>query len=1661
MSLCFVNVKSQENSYSDNYFEYYNYMMNYFQGKAAELNIPYYEVDGWKDFKRWVLYFENKYDETGFLGSYPVALAEYYANIVDFLPEELPEWEYIGHDGIYPQLINGQYNCSVGQGNITTIWVDKNNLNYIFAGGNFGSLWRTTNGGLDWDCISETNPLIKGVCSIDVNPNNHDIIYITSAPGRQGGEGYSFGLFKTINGGITWDNIIVNIPGTGHLYPSTHPKFKPVKWIVNPNDPLKMFLITWGKLLRSLDGGDNWQMLKDLEYDYWWNELGFKDIEFDPDNSSIVYASGVDVFKLTENGNIIEEITDEITQYTLNTSGNFKILIGTKKQNNNIWFAVKSYDNGNDNLVIYNKNTGLASPIYEQSSLFDKWKMQCEVSPLNDGHILIGGISTKLFVAENPIGQKIKTISICDPTNNNWTHVDVRDAKYLKDENGNEVIYVGNDGSVFKTTYRPASQDWLWSYLGNDGSNGIRNGELHGFDCSNSTEDILYEGLQDMGSALRLNNSWYYISGGGGDGGPGLIDKTNPNYAYLTSWNSPAVVYRWIYSGTWSFSDFFHTNDHSKPPIEMNLNNGNEIFIGEQYRLQKFLDARTSNSHTPILDIPADGYDPGKLFINEIAVGVSNPLVIFTSTDRYFGYSNNPPPTHEKSIYKTNNGGLTWIDLSENLINALIGGPVTGIAINPFNENEVWTCFGTTATDPDPTKNKKVYHTINGGTAWTPMAQGLPENIPVNDIKFERNSGILYLVNDVGIYYYDNLDDLWYNITNDGPKSMCLSKIQFNYGLNKIRIGTFGRGIWQTDIPCVYHNTPQHIDQSITWSSVKHIYSDIVIEPSCTLTITNKVFLPEDAKIIVKPGAKLKLNGGILTNACEGLWRGIEVWGHINQPQHPSCQGWVEIINNGTIENALFGIRTIHAEDDEISEVEILDATSSGGIVFANNARFVNNKTAVRFYSYPQSSISNFYECEFETNANVLGGVTPDYFMWIDHISGVDITDCWFNNNTGTDYFHSGIYARDATFYIEGKCLAGDPCNTWENGWFRKLNYGVYVVNTNTIYYPDIRHTDFSLNKRGIYISTTDGARVTSCKFYLPVVGTTISDYYGLYLNNSFAYHIEDNDFIGPNPNLGGFGVYINNSGQHWNQIYNNRFSWLNYGTYAYGLNRVTQGLQINVGLCIECNDYDYNKNDIYVNGLMGTNHGIAKYQGQSTGSNDTLPAGNTFTQNYSGLVYNYRNNKSMAFIEYAYHGINNTNEKLIPEPYYSPMYMIRIANQSTQYNKSIACPSKLNVEGGGHDFEGMEEAVAQIEQKETQLEALVDGGNTFVMNMEVISSTPPEAVEIYQDLMNESPFLSDTIMKSAINKENVLPNAMVRDVLVANPQSAKNAEVMEAVDERFEPMPEWMKEQVMLGVNIIGAKETIESEIAKWQNKHAEHFNNLYQHFRKDTLNQQASADSLEKLLSLDNRLESKYRLAFFYLNKGDVVSAGSILFTISSSFNFAPVQQTVHQEYLSLFSVLTQLNGNLPAEGSPEESALELLATDEENYPGACARNLLYAAGLIEYEEPIILPEDELKSSEAVDHELSNHTGKPETLKVFPNPAGDYVIVEYDTEGYSGNISISVIDITGRKVFINNYSIKCDQIVVKTREWASGIYQINVLINGKVIKSEKVTVK
>ena len=114
--------------------------------------------------------------------------------------------------------------------------------------------------------------------------------------------------------------------------------------------------------------------------------------------------------------------------------------------------------------------------------------------------------------------------------------------------------------------------------------------------------------------------------------------------------------------------------------------------------------------------------------------------------------------------------------------------------------------------------------------------------------------------------------------------------------------------------------------------------------------------------------------------------------------------------------------------------------------------------------------------------------------------------------------------------------------------------------------------------------------------------------------------------------------------------------------------------------------------------------------------------------------------------------------------------------------------------------------------------------------------------------------------------------------------------------------------------------------------------------------------------------------------------------------------------------------------------------------------AKNILQTADTLTYKESYILPTSGAKTGK-VRQRRTNHNYESDKLKVYPNPARDYVIVEYQLAGDADKAVVKVIDNNG---FIRQTIVKESNhnfVVIDTRQLGTGTYIAHVSSEGKLI--------
>jgi photosystem II stability/assembly factor-like uncharacterized protein len=154
--------------------------------------------------------------------------------------------------------------------------------NYYF-GSVAGGVWKTTDGGVRWEPLFDKEP-IASIGAIAVAPSDPNVIYVgTGEPCVRGDSSYGDGVYKSTDGGKTWENI--GLKDTRHI----------ASVVIDPRDPEVVYVAALGHaygpnaergVFKTSDGGKTWEKI--LYHD---DKTGAIDLVMDPNNPRILYAA--------------------------------------------------------------------------------------------------------------------------------------------------------------------------------------------------------------------------------------------------------------------------------------------------------------------------------------------------------------------------------------------------------------------------------------------------------------------------------------------------------------------------------------------------------------------------------------------------------------------------------------------------------------------------------------------------------------------------------------------------------------------------------------------------------------------------------------------------------------------------------------------------------------------------------------------------------------------------------------------------------------------------------------------------------------------------------------------------------------------------------------------------------------------------------------------------------------------------------------------------------------------------------------------------------------------------------------------------------------------------------------------------------------------------
>jgi N-acyl-D-aspartate/D-glutamate deacylase/photosystem II stability/assembly factor-like uncharacterized protein len=164
-------------------------------------------------------------------------------------------------------------------------------------------VFRSTDGGETWKKVLYKDEN-TGAIALAFDPSNSKTIYSVLWSARQGPwengawQGPGSGLFKSTDGGDTWHPLTNGLPtfaeGLGRIGIA-----------VAPSDPKTIYATVdssqRGGIYRSNDAGETWQLVS-TDRRAWARGSDFAEIDVDPRNKEIVYASAIAAYKSTDGG---------------------------------------------------------------------------------------------------------------------------------------------------------------------------------------------------------------------------------------------------------------------------------------------------------------------------------------------------------------------------------------------------------------------------------------------------------------------------------------------------------------------------------------------------------------------------------------------------------------------------------------------------------------------------------------------------------------------------------------------------------------------------------------------------------------------------------------------------------------------------------------------------------------------------------------------------------------------------------------------------------------------------------------------------------------------------------------------------------------------------------------------------------------------------------------------------------------------------------------------------------------------------------------------------------------------------------------------------------------------------------------------------------------
>lgn len=745
-------------------------------------------------------------------------------------------------------------------GRIMDIAVQDSNSNIFYVASASGGLWKTTNGGISFNCVFDYGGSVS-LGAIGLSKSNPNIIYLgTGEQSSRNSVAWGDGVYKSEDAGKTWKHI--GLTDTRHIS----------RVVVDPKNPNIVYVAALGRLwgrnpergvYKSVDGGKTWKLVFTKG-----DRAGIIDLDMDPTNPNVLYAcawdrlrqayvfrdGGMDsgMYKSTDGGATWHQL-----KVGLPTGDLGRIGINIYPKNPNILVATVEYrvpgapvkvstDDDEEEEGLFDNQYAMqgGTPPQDKDAKKPATKKPEQKKPepkpdprfqgvprdvqMNGGGLFIsknGGKSWDLIKQINPRPfyfstplidpNHLNTIYVCgmnlhrsDDAGQKWTsvapntvHAD-HHALWVDPKDSNHII-TGCDGGIYQSRDRGDT----WQHC-----NQLPIGQFYAVSFDGQIPYWVYGGLQDNGAwGLPTQHPrgnvgpWDAVSLNGGDGFYAEADHVESEYIYSESQggavqrlNRKTGQRRGIRPSIPGQPLRFNWST----PIHISPHDNKTIYVGSQFLMKSTNRGDTWKPISPDLTTMSprkiDTIEIAKrVSINPEATGAENHCTIVTIDESPMEEGRIACGSDDGLVNVTLDGGKNWTDVTDNLPGAPKNLWVSRVTWSHWKKDRLYVCLdGHRSNDFKP----YLYVSDDAGKTFRSLSAGLSDWDCLYVVREgEHNPNLLLLGSEMSLRFSLDAGKSWSRLRGSFP-TVAIHDLKVHPVMKDLVVGTHGRSIWTIDI---------------------------------------------------------------------------------------------------------------------------------------------------------------------------------------------------------------------------------------------------------------------------------------------------------------------------------------------------------------------------------------------------------------------------------------------------------------------------------------------------------------------------------------------------------------------------------------------------------------------------------------------------------------------------------------------------------------------------------------------------------------------------------------------------------------------------------------------------------------------------------------------